>query len=106
MEAALAFDSGLAALRNRGTPMVSLRNLLSFVAGGARLRLGPRRLTEQRDTDGFPPKPPFLRCRRRSPSTRASPPYGTEGHRWFPSVTSFPSLPAALAFDSGLAASR
>jgi len=49
MEAALAFDSGLAALRNRGTPMVSLRNLLSFVAGGARLRLGPRRLTQQRD---------------------------------------------------------
>ena len=30
MGAALAFDSGLAALRNRGTPMVSLRNLLSF----------------------------------------------------------------------------
>ena len=24
------------------------------------------------------------------PSARASPPYGTEGHRWFPSVTSFP----------------
>ncbi len=29
--AALAFGSGLAALRNRGTPMVSLRNLLSFL---------------------------------------------------------------------------
>ena len=53
--AALAFGSGLAALRNRGKPMVSLRNLLSFVAGGARLRLGPRRPTEQRETDGFPP---------------------------------------------------
>jgi hypothetical protein len=31
--AALAFGSGLAALRNRGTPMVSLRNLLSLEGG-------------------------------------------------------------------------
>ena len=30
MRAALAFSSGLAALRNREKPMVSLRNLLSF----------------------------------------------------------------------------
>ena len=57
--------------------MVSLRNLLSFVVG------------------------------RRSPSARASPPYGTERNRWFPSVTSLPCRGGArlrLQFEAVLAA--
>jgi hypothetical protein len=83
--AALAFGSGLAALRNREKPKVSLRNLLSFRAalafdsGLAALRNREKPKVSLRNLLSFRAALAF---------GSASPPYGTERNPRFPSVNS------------------